>query len=251
MKALLASIVAIVALLGGARAQERTSCDISGILLFTDYQLDKVSAAVRKKRRLDVTVVGTGSSRLSGPDGASISYPARFEQALRRRLPGIEIKVTSLAKSQQTASDMAKSLEQILLDDKPTLVIWQTGTVDAIRGVTPEQFQVTLEDGVGTLQAGGADVILMNAQYSPRTESMIAIGAYLDSMRWVSQERGVPLFDRFAIMRHWSDVGAFDLHSATRDITMARQVHDCIGRALAAQVIDAAHLESIETRAGQ
>jgi len=90
----------------------------------------------------------------------------------------------------------------------------------------------------------------MNSQYSPRTESMNALDVDDDNMRSVSQERGVPRLDRFAIMRHWSDVGTFDFYGTTR-APLARKVHDCIGRALAALVIDAAHLESIETKAGQ
>ena len=55
-------------------------------------------------------------------------------------------------------------------------------------------------------------------QYSPRTESIVAVGAYADSMRWVAREREVPLFDRLAIMRHWYDAGQFDLYAATKDI---------------------------------
>jgi hypothetical protein len=88
-------------------------------------------------------------------------------------------------------------------------------------------------------------------QYSPRTESMIAVGGYADNMRWVAREREVPLFDRMAIMRHWNDTGAIDLYAATKDIGIAKKVHDCIGRAIASLIIDAAHLEALETKAAQ
>ena len=67
----------------------------------------------------------------------------------------------------------------------------------------------------------------MNMQYSPRTESMVAVGAYADSMRWVAQQHDVPLFDRLAIMRHWYESGQFDLYAATKDMSMAKQVHEC------------------------
>jgi hypothetical protein len=91
----------------------------------------------------------------------------------------------------------------------------------------------------------------MNMQYSPRTESMIALSAYVDNMRVVSRDRDAPLFDRLAVMRHWSETGAFDLYAATKDITMAERVHDCIGRALASMIIDAAHLGAVEAKAPQ
>ena len=41
-----------------------------------------------------------------------------------------------------------------------------------------------------------ADVILMNMQYSPRTETMISLSTYADNMRVVARDRDVPLFDR-------------------------------------------------------
>ena len=58
----------------------------------------------------------------------------------------------------------------------------------------------------------------------------------------VAQEHDIPLFDRFAIMRQWNDQGQFDLFSPSRGPELAKQVHDCLGRALAQFVIDAAHL---------
>jgi hypothetical protein len=62
-------------------------------------------------------------------------------------------------------------------------------------------------------------------------------------MRVVAQQHDVPLFDRFAIMHQWNDSGDFDLFSASRGPELAKQVHDCLARALSKFVIDAAHLE--------
>src|SRR5207342_2300303 len=108
-----------------------------------------------------------------------------------------------------------------------------------------------LDHGLGSLHKGGADVVLMNMQYSPRTESMIALGPFVDSMRVVAQQHEVPLFDRLGIMRHWSESGAFDLYAAGKDNVLAQRVHDCIGRGIAALIIDAAHLKSAESKTGQ
>jgi hypothetical protein len=146
---------------------------------------------------------------------------------------------------------MAEGIEKPLLDEKPNLVLWQTGTFDAVRGVDPEEFRASIADGVETMHAGGADVILLNMQYSPRTESMVALGPYADSMRWVAREREVPLFDRLAVMRHWYDSGQIDLYAATKDIGTAKLVHGCIGRALASMIIDAARLDALEGTTSQ
>jgi hypothetical protein len=131
------------------------------------------------------------------------------------------------------------------------LVVWQAGTYDAVRGTDLEEFRSSIADGVEKIQASGADVILLNMQYSPRTESMVAVGAYADAMRWVAREREVPVFDRLAIMRHWYESGQFDLYATTKDLGTAKQVHDCIGRALASLIIDAARLPAREGNTAQ
>ena len=242
---------ALGALTGAAFAAEREACEVPSYLLFGNNELKHVTEAVQKDKRLTVAVVGTGSSLLAGPDGPRSAYPARLEAALKRRLPSVEVKVVSLARSRMTAEDLARGMEKVLADEKPDLVIWQTGTLDAIRRIEPEAFRAGLEEGVETLHRGGADVILMNMQYSPRTEIMVSPGPYADTMRVVAQQHEIPLFDRLAIMRHWSDTGAFDLYAAGKDNVLAQRVHDCIGRGIASMIIDAAHLRSVDTKAGQ
>ena len=243
--------LALVLCTAEARAQQPEDCPVPGYLLFGDSSLDRVNNAVTKNKSLKTVVIGTASATLPGRDGANIAFPARLEAALNKRLVGVATTVVTHAKPRQTAAQMAQSLGRLLLEEKPNLVVWQTGTFDALQGLDPEQFRASVADGVATLQAGGADVIIMNMQYSPRTESIIALGGYADNMRWVAREREVPLFDRLAIMRHWYDTGAIDLYAATKDVSVAKRVHDCIGRALAAMVVDAARLGAFEGKGSQ
>jgi len=219
-------------------------CDVPEWLMPADSDFTRVSNEIKDRHRLDISVVGSGSSALSGPDGARFAYPAQLEQSLSERLPGIEIKVTAHVQSRQTTADMASGLQKILAEDQPALVIWQAGTVDALGGVEPEDFRTSLDQGIDAIVAANADVIMMNMQHSPRTESMLGVSAYADVMRWVAEQHGVMLFDRLAIMRYWSDEGIFDLYAATKDYAMARRVHECIGRALASLIINAGHLDA-------
>ena len=245
-----AAVAAALYLLAGA-AFAAEPCDVPGYLLFGSNELKHVAEAVQKQHKLTIAVVGTGSSILAGPDGPRSAYPARLEAVLKQKLPGIDVKVVSLVRTRMTTEDLAKGMEKMLTDEKPDLVIWQTGTLDAIRRVDPEEFRAALDEGVETLHKGGADVILMNMQYSPRTDIMVPLGPYADNMRHVAQQHEIPLFDRLAIMRHWSDTGAFDLYAAGKDNVLAQRVHDCIGRGIAAMIIDAAHLRPLEPKASQ
>jgi hypothetical protein len=244
MRLFAAAVFAALVLAQGAAAAERPRCGVPDYLLFGDSQLKHVSSAVVKQKRLRVSVVGTGSSALAGPDGPPSAYPARLEAVLTQRLPGVTVTVVTLLRTRQTAEDLAKGMDKLVVDEQPDLVIWQTGTTDAIRRVEPDLFKVALEDGVERLNKGGADVILMNMQYSPRTETMIAVTPYADVMRVVAQHFDVPLFDRLGIMRHWSETGAFDFYTPGRDNVLAQRVHDCIARAIAALVINAGRLQA-------
>jgi hypothetical protein len=132
---------------------------------------------------------------------------------------------------------MAAAFSKILKDEKPALVIWQMGTADAMRGVATEEFQATLEQTAKALQAGGADVIFMNPQYSPRTDAVVATAPYSEAIRWVALSNGLNLFDRQSIMRQWGELGTFDLMAATKSLDTAAKVHNCIGQLLADLVL--------------
>ncbi len=245
------AVLATITFAGGAVAAESAptpDCDVPERLISTETELTRVNKEVTDRHRLDITVVGSRSSALSGPDGARFAYPAQLEIALKERLPGNEIKVTAHVPSRQTTADMAAAMPKIFADDHPALVVWQAGTVDALRGVEPEDFRNSLDQGLDAIAAASADVVMMNMQYSPRTESMLSVAPFADVMHWVAEQRGVLLFDRLGIMHYWSDEGTFDLYAATTGYAMARRVHECIGRALASQIINAAHLEDAKTQ---
>jgi hypothetical protein len=234
-------LLACVVTAAAARAEDApASCEVPPYLLASESSLPKVAEAVKSGHSLDILVVGSRSSTINASDGSA--YPGRLQAMLRDKLPTVPVNVSVELQVKKTAGEVAGGLAKLLEAKKPTLVVWQTGTVDAMRSIDPDDFRAAVGEGVAALQNAGADVILMNLQYSPRTETMTSAPPYLDDMRVVAQQHDVPLFDRFAIMRQWNDSGDFDLFSAFHGIELAKRVHDCLGRALSKFVIDAAHL---------
>lgn len=235
-----------------AYAEDGPGCPVPAYLLATESALPKVAEAVNSRKQLNILVVGSGSSGLAGPDGASASYPARLEAALREKLPTVTVSVKTDLRPKKIAADAADSfdslMEKLPQGQKPALVIWQTGTVDAIRATDPDDFRSALETGVAALQKAGVDVLMMNLQYSPRMETMLSVAPYNDTIRVVAQQHDVPMFDRFSIMRHWSDAGDFDLFGPVHGFGMAKRVHDCIGRSLSVMVIEASRINPAELR---
>jgi lysophospholipase L1-like esterase len=242
MRRIAGALVGIVAYVAPAPAGPGDACSVASHLVHADAALPRVAAAIRNKS-LTVVVSGTGSSMLPNQTGPDAAYPTRLEAALQKKLPGIAVKVISLAKPRQTAADMASAFPKILKDEKPALVIWQTGTVDAMRGVAQEGFQATLEDAVTKTREGSADLIFVNPQYNPRSDSVIATAIYNETMRFVALGNSVNLFDRQAIMRQWGELGTFDLLAATKSLDTASKVHDCIGRLLADLVLQGATVD--------
>jgi hypothetical protein len=233
--------IALAAMLANpARADDPPSCEVPPYLLTTESALPKVADAVKNGRPLEILVLGSRSSTINTSEGSA--YPSRLQVALKEKLPATTVNLSVELQPKKSAEELASSFIKLMEVKKPNLVIWQTGTVDAMRSIDPDEFRTAVDQGVAALQNAGADVILMNLQYSPRTETMISVPPYIDNMRVVAQQRDVPLFDRFAIMHQWNEQGDFDLFNPTHGIELAKQVHDCLGRALSKFIIDAAHL---------
>jgi hypothetical protein len=238
-----AFLLALVLSVGSANAESPAEhpadCRSAEVQPERNFALPQTARAITAKK-LNVLVVGAGSSSLPGAAASTNAYPARLQQALQAKLPGVEVKVATDVKAKRSAAEMVKAMVPELAIIKPALVVWQTGTVDAMQAIDSDQFSQALDKGINIARSAGADVVFINPQYSPRTESMIALGTYAENMRWVALQQEVPLFDRFSIMKVWADLGTFDLTSATKKLDTAERVHDCIGRLLADLVIESA-----------
>jgi len=240
----------VLALADPAQADHAAECRLGAQEIERDFPLPQVTRAIDAKQ-LHILVVGAGSSLLPGSSGAKNAYPARLEAALAAKLPGVAVQVSTDVQARRTADEMVTSLPAALAAAKPALMVWQTGTVDAMHSIDTDQFREALEHGINIARSAGADVVLINAQYSPRTESMIALGLYAENMRWVALQQEVPLFDRFSIMKLWADLGTFDLYSATKKLDMAERVHDCIGQLLADLVFQSAKPDEPRAESGR
>jgi hypothetical protein len=239
----IAGLIVLASLLTGvpARAEDVAhTCEVPAYLLASESALPKVAQAIKTGQKLDILVVGSRSSTINTAEAAA--WPGRLEAILREKLPAIQVSINVELYPKKTSEEVAAGLPNLVAERKPTLVVWQTGTVDALRSIDPDDFRVAVDEGVTALQGAGTDVVLMNLQYSPRTDTMISANPYLDSMRLVAQQHDIPLFDRFSVMRHWNEAGDFDLFSTSHGIDLAKRVHDCLGRALSTFVIDAAHI---------
>lgn len=232
MRSLGAILFALAVLPVPALADQLADCRSAESRVVAAFPLPQVARAITNKQ-LTVFVLGAGSSVLPGKEGAEKAYPARLQAALAEKYPGVAVKVETDVKRGRSAAEMSAKLVPLLAETKPALMVWQTGTVDAMRAIDPDQFSMALDSGVNAARSANSDVVLVNAQYSPRTESIIALATYNENMRWVALQQELLLFDRFGVMQLWAELGIFDFLSPTKKLDTAERVHDCIGRLLA------------------
>ncbi len=92
-------LLAFLMLAGPALAEHPAECRVAENLIVPNFPLPQVAHAIAAKQ-LDILVVGAGSSSLPGPNGAKNAYPARLQQALADKLPGVEIKIDDRCQDQ-------------------------------------------------------------------------------------------------------------------------------------------------------
>jgi hypothetical protein len=215
-------------------------------LVETFARLPRVGLSVKRDHRLEVLVL-SAAPKLSGEASSLKSYPYYLESELQQRLKGTEVHVFAQSEPRKTINEVARDLSRLISERHPVLVVWQTGTVEAMRGIDPDGYGRALNASVAALQSGGADVVLINQQFSPRTDFMFDGAPYTENMRWVSQTRDIPLFNRYEVMKYWGETGAFDLTALKNDGTYEK-VHGCIGRLIADLVMRAASLSGTVER---
>ena len=114
----------------------------------------------------------------------------------------------------EDAPEMMKRLQAEVIDAKPDLVIWQVGTNAVLRNLDPTETAKLVEEGVGRIQAAGADIVLVDPQYSPKvTERAESASQIVKLLGKVAELRHVGFFPRFEVMRQWHENQALPIDS--------------------------------------
>jgi hypothetical protein len=215
-----------------ARASDDGTCYVPPFLVEPQGSLHRVAEAVKQNNKLSIVIVSGSPSQVGGTKGRR-SYPSYLEAALRKRLPGLDVRIDIRVKARRPASDLLTLMPAIAEEASPSLVIWQVGTVDTLLQTDVDEFGAALDQGIKAVSQRGADALLLNMQFSPRTDRLLLdYTGYLDTIREVADSANVPLFDRYEIMRYWNVAGTFDLTSL-KDDGLYEKIHTCIGELLA------------------
>jgi lysophospholipase L1-like esterase len=163
-----------------------------------------------------VVIVAFGSSSTTGFGTTSpeFNYPNRLAAQLRRQYPTVDITVINSGKGGDDAPEMMKRLQTSVLDLKPDLVIWQVGTNAVLRNLDPAETAKLVGEGIAQIQAAGADVVLVDPQYSPKVyERAESASQMVKVLGKVAELRHIGIFPRFQVMRDWHEQQALPIDS--------------------------------------
>lgn len=223
--------------------QPPAACAASEAFTTPEMPLDRVAEAIAAGGPVNVLAVGSATT-VGDQVGAerNSAFPFRMIEALHAALPKVAFELTLRGGRGMTAEAMLPMLEAALAAQPYQLVIWQTGTVEAVRGLRPDGMVAALQEGIDRAREAGADVVLIDPQFSRFLRANADLDPYEDALQQISVMPGVVLFRRFDVMRGWAEDGQIDLERARQAdrASMMALLNTCLGETLARFVLNGA-----------
>jgi lysophospholipase L1-like esterase len=176
--------------------------------------LPHVAAKLASGEPVVIVAFGSSSTTGFGTTSPEFNYPNRLAAQLHRQYPSADITVINRGQGGEDAPEEMKRLQVAVLDMKPDLVIWQVGTNAVLRGLDPTETADLVEQGIARIQAAGADLVLVDPQYSPKVyERAESASQMVKLLGKVAALRHVGFFPRFQVMREWHEKQALPIDS--------------------------------------
>ncbi len=166
--------------------------------------------ALRLAQHAPLRIIAFGSSSTEGVGASSpaATYPSRLLKDLSALLPERQrVIVLNQGIGGEDADDMAKRLPAVIAQ-QPDLIIWQTGSNDALRDVPVPRFIEETVAGVRAIRAAHIDVMLMEPQLCKALEGKAEALDYRNVLRAIGKDMNVPVIRRYDMMRAWLATGA-------------------------------------------
>ncbi len=227
------------------------SCDQPAEFTTPSVPLAAVAAALAKKAPVEILALGSGSTvGEGGGSGGPVftfktpaaSFPYRMLEALQQLRPASLFHLTVLGGRNMTAEAMLSVMRQELASRHFDLILWQTGTVEAVRGMRPDTLGGILQEGVAAATEAHADLVLIDPQFSRFLRANTDLAPYEAVLEQAAGAPDATLFRRFDLTQLWVGNGQVDLERAERDQRdkTVTSLNACLGQALARYVLTGA-----------
>ena len=200
-------------------------------------------AAARLKAGGPFRIVAIGSSSTTGLwtlDPAA-TYPEVMRRELMRLRPKSQVEAINSGRIGDTIPGNLARFDRDVLSYNPDLVVWQLGTNDLAWAGGIDGLRLQIANGVDIIKASGADLVLMDLQYSPLVLSSSQHSTMQAIIADAARQARVGLFSRFELMRRSVQAGVSPGALVSWDrLHNSAGGYDCIGRALARAIHAAA-----------
>src|SRR5215510_5892804 len=232
---LYAGLLAGLLLLWPHAAGMTVACDIPDELIQVDDKLPHLAERLQAKEPVKIVAMGGASTTGLAAGSSDLAYPHRLQEILTRWYPASPITVVNRGVPRQTAQQMLERFPSDVFAEDPVLVIWETGTTDAVRGVGVDDFAAALQTGIDDLKARGIDIMLVDMQFSHSTTTVIDFERYLNALHRIGDVNDINVFPRFEMMRYWSEQNVFNFDGVAKGerAGLAAKVYECIAGKLA------------------
>jgi acyl-CoA thioesterase I len=193
---------------------------------------------IAERRPLKIVAIGSSSTFGTGASSPDKSYPSQLEAELKARLPGVPVTVLNKGIGGEEAPQMIARFTADVFEEAPDLVLWQVGSNSVLMNhPTPGE---VIREGVESLKASGAEVILVNPQYAPKILAKADVGHMVDVITATARDSEVGLFNRFAIVRYWfeSERVSFEQTLSSDGLHMNDWSYACSAKLLANALLD-------------
>lgn len=186
---------------------------------------------LREHNALKIVVLGSSTTEGAGPDSHDGSYPAMIGQVLQDALPSYEIVVMNQGIGGQTAYDMLQRLDEDVLEEHPTLLIWDTVVMDMLVNTGRDRLARVLRKGIEQTRAAGIDVALVDLPWFPRQERYPHYQHYRSMLLHLAQRLNVPIIPRYELMKAMAASGDFALpeFAGTDMLRLTEKHNQCLG----------------------
>jgi len=169
-----------------------------------ETELAAVAAEWRRGRPLRIVAIGYPSTAGIGTSAPSLAYPAQLDGELDEELDGWSVSVVNLGIGGETAEATVERLKAVGATD-PSLVIWQVGTNDALKGGDEAGFRRLVEGGIAAARSADVGLMLIDPQDFPGIKDRPTYERFVRTIQSVADENQVPLFSRYALMQDWKE----------------------------------------------
>lgn len=208
-----------------------SECQVSGLTLAGNAALPNLAKALKEKR--PIRVLSIGASSRAGWDPVRGGYHRIIESLLEKTIKGLDVQIIDRGISGELAKAAAERLNVEVALTEPDVVLWQTGTDDAMARIPIDEFKATVTDMIRWLKEHNVDVVVVGLQYARTMASDAHYQAVRLALKEVADAEKVLRIGRYEAMEMIDRARSAKGQAKPDDLVIAETGYACMAEFVA------------------